>query len=1213
VADPGDRPAASRHGASGLVIFDRKARLAGYDEGARQILRLADPAEGTPSYDDVIGRLGRSAEQPTTKAGRPGMRCRVFTRDDGEVIEACELPLPEHRHALILTVLTRQRQELRRLRLFELLSRRIVEASSLHEALLIIMRTVGRHGGWEYGEAWVPRADGTALVLGPCWNAPGRRFADLEDQGRGRSFAVGEGLPGRVWQSHRAELIGPHGLTGGRRFVRGEAALAEGLRSMTGVPLLAGDTVVAVLVLASSRERSHDPLIVDLLVALGGQLGSLLKRIQAEEREFAVQRRIADLLETAAEAIVSVDSQQRIVVFNRAAEQTFGYSAAEVLGKPLDALLPSASRARHADMIAAFAKSPETRRLMGGRPEVRGLHKDGREFPAEASISKTGQGAEALFTVLLRDISANKRREAELRESQALLRTISDNIPGIVYRRVRTPDGRIRYPYVSDGVRAIYGMAPETITADPAAFLATIHAEDREAFMASLERSAAELTQWSHEFRITAACGTTKWVRGQSRPRREPDGSVIWDGVLLDISEQRQAEQALEESERNFRAIAQSTPFGLVISRVDDGRILFANDSVEAVIGVTRADLLRSKAPDFFADPADRGRAAARMREYGSIRDFEFQARLPDGRLRWVLLSATPIEFDGTQCVLSGFYDVTERKLAEAALRASQMLFGKVFAVSPDVITLTNLETGRYIAASDSFLDLYGYRPDEIVGKTSGELGIWVDPAFRPELVRQLRAGEKVRDAETSIRHRSGAVRHVSISAEPLAWQDEEVALIVARDITPRIEAARSLRRLNRNLQVLSAGVEAVVRAASESELLQEICRIFVETGGYSLAWIGRAEDDARKSVTPVGRAGRDDGYVDAVRASWSENDERGRGATGTAIRSGRPVAIRYLQDSADMAPWRKAARRMGFGSSIALPVSAGGRAIGAICVYSGEPDAFDAAEQELLMRLADSLGHGIRALRAARDLVAAKEEAELANRAKSDFLAMMSHELRTPLNAIIGFSEIMQSQMVGPLGSERYVEYSRDINRSGNHLLNIVNDVLDIARIEAGRMELNESRVDLAALIESCVAMIGPRAEAGRLDIAVEVEAGLPGVRADRRVLKQILVNLLSNAVKFTEPGGAVRVGARRDPDGGVAAYVADTGIGMRPEDIGVALKPFAQVDNKLARRYEGTGLGLPLVKSYTEMHGGWLSIDSTPGAGTTVTVHLPPARVEN
>ncbi len=243
--------------------------------------------------------------------------------------------------------------------------------------------------------------------------------------------------------------------------------------------------------------------------------------------------------------------------------------------------------------------------------------------------------------------------------------------------------------------------------------------------------------------------------------------------------------------------------------------------------------------------------------------------------------------------------------------------------------------------------------------------------------------------------------------------------------------------------------------------------------------------------------------------------------------------------------------------------------------------------------------------------LSAALEAAEARSRAKSDFLASMSHELRTPLNAIIGFSEVMRDECFGPIGSERYKGYAADVHESARHLLRLINDMLDMAKIEAGKLELEESVLDPAELLHAVLRLAAPAGADRRAPVETELPAELPLLTADERKLKQILVNLLSNALKFTPLQGCVVVTLQCELDGDFSFLVADNGIGMAPPDIAVALTPFGQVANRQSRQHEGTGLGLPLSKALAELHGGSLELESALGAGTTATLRLPAWRV--
>jgi signal transduction histidine kinase len=266
--------------------------------------------------------------------------------------------------------------------------------------------------------------------------------------------------------------------------------------------------------------------------------------------------------------------------------------------------------------------------------------------------------------------------------------------------------------------------------------------------------------------------------------------------------------------------------------------------------------------------------------------------------------------------------------------------------------------------------------------------------------------------------------------------------------------------------------------------------------------------------------------------------------------------------------------------------------------------------EAERLRAYVADLERTKRALEATTgDLERALEAASASSQAKSQFLATMSHELRTPLNAILGFSQVIGNQMFGPLGNPRYADYVRIIHDSGQHLLAVINEILDFSKLDAGHLVLHEEVVDLSEVVDQSLKLVECHANDAGVTLHRDLADDLPALRADPHRVRQVLLNILSNAVKFTPRGGDVRVATGRRGDD-LVVVVADSGIGMAAGDIPVALEPFRQIDNRLGRKYEGTGLGLPLAKRLAELHGGRLELASQIGHGTAVTIVFPGAR---
>ena len=327
---------------------------------------------------------------------------------------------------------------------------------------------------------------------------------------------------------------------------------------------------------------------------------------------------------------------------------------------------------------------------------------------------------------------------------------------------------------------------------------------------------------------------------------------------------------------------------------------------------------------------------------------------------------------------------------------------------------------------------------------------------------------------------------------------------------------------------------------------------------------------------------------------------------TGRAITEGRPLHVHDIEEERELYPlsWQ-VAQKFGHHTMLAVPLMREGKPFGAMFLRRGEVRPFSEKQIALSTTFADQAAIAIQNVRLFREIQEKSAQLEVANKHKSDFLANMSHELRTPLNAIIGFSEVLSEKMFGEL-NEKQADYMKDIHESGKHLLSLINDILDLSKIEAGRMDLEMSSFHLPTALSNAMTLVRERAQRHGIELGLKVDKRLGEFNADERKFKQILLNLLSNAVKFTQDGGRVDVSAKMDTDK-VEIAVKETGVGIAAEDHEAVFEEFKQVGRDYTRKAEGTGLGLALTKRFVELHGGEIHLESALGKGSTFTFTLP------
>jgi len=609
----------------------------------------------------------------------------------------------------------------------------------------------------------------------------------------------------------------------------------------------------------------------------------------------------------------------------------------------------------------------------------------------------------------------------------------------------------------------------------------------------------------------------------------------------------------------------------------------------------------------------------------------EFRMRHKDGSYRWILAQASMVTGDTATParIIGSHIDITARKREEEAVRESAAHLQEAQRIAKMGSYHVNLRDNA-IQWSDEMYPIYGVKKEEFLLTMEAFLKI-LHPDDKPHMERWVsQTIEKLRPEPLEFRAvmPGGGVHYIrgdgELVTDPHGKPEEIVGIAI--DITEKKIRDLALSRQNRALQLTSSADSLLVRATDEQTLTEEICTLITEIGGYRMAWIGYAEADEQHSVHPVASSGFAEGYLDTLNITWADA-ERGRGPTGTAIRTGTHCIARNIPGDPAFAPWREAAIRQGYQSSIALPLEAEGTVIGALNIYSTEPDAFDEEEVRLLLQLAHDLSFGIQTLRArvlranaeedlrklnvelesrvierTRELSAANERLKELDQLKSMFIASMSHELRTPLNSIIGFTGIMKKGLAGEINPEQEKQLGI-VQNSARHLLALINDVIDISKIEAGKIDPSISTFNLSTVVRDITGELLPAAAERGLTIAVRCPDTLM-ITSDERRVRQIIYNFVSNAVKFTDTGG-ITINVESDKEH-VAISVQDTGIGITPEHLAQLFQAFSRVPTP-GRLVDGTGLGLYLSKKLAVFLGGDVRVQSVQGKGSTFTFQLP------
>ncbi len=947
------------------------------------------------------------------------------------------------------------------------------------------------------------------------------------------------------------------------------------------------------------------------------------------------------ILSSLDEAVLIAEVEtRRILDCNPATEKMFGYRREEMIGRD--------TRFLHVndEMFRTFAEEKLARIAEKGFAEFefRMRRKNGEVFPTEHFLRPLRDDAGNSLGVVsvVRDISARKKAEEAILEQKAFTEQLLQGSSVATF-------------VINDRHEVIlWNKACEELTGIPSSAMIGSSQPWKPFYdgprpvLANLvlDRKAGELSRLYPESSpsILAPAGlhAERWLdnlNGKKRyiafdaaPICDSTGSVVAAiETIQDLTARKRAEEAIAESEERYRNFFDNAN-DMIQSVAPDGRFLQVNAAWRKVLGYDEDDLRSLKLFDIVHPSCLKSCTAnfSKVMSGEPIGFLETKFIAKDGRVVDLEGSASAGR-DGSKVVSTQviFRDVTERKKLQEDIFRMSHDWEETFNTITDMVTVHDRDF-NIIRANKAADKILGLPFLEVKNVKCFEYfhGTGCPPAGCPSCATLVTGEPCVNEI-----YEPHLGRHLEIRAIPrLDSNNQVIGLIhVVRDISERKKNEEALEKYSRELTALNAASNTLIRITNLKDIYQEICDIIFAVFDLRMVWLGSVEERERQ-VRPVAHAGHEDGYLATRHFTWDDSP-LGMGPTGMAVKN-KTIRLARLTDIA-FAPWRTAAEKRGYLASMAVPlIDSSHECVGVLNFYSGDTDYFTSDRMQLCQIFANQAAIAIENARHVtgleekvdvrtreyesinfelqqinRELEVRRKEAESANRAKSDFLASMSHELRTPLNAIIGFSDLMIRGMSGQL-LEKQKEYLGDIYAGGRHLLSLINDILDLSKVEAGKMGIEASEYDLAELIGRSLVMFREKALKHRLDLRAEIEDAIPPVLGDERKIRQVIYNLVSNAVKFTPDGGVIVIRAAKvqaDHRDHVEIAVSDTGIGISPEDQKRLFQPFSQIGHHLTKEHEGSGLGLALCKSFVEMHAGVIRVESAPGKGSTFTLRIP------
>ncbi len=789
----------------------------------------------------------------------------------------------------------------------------------------------------------------------------------------------------------------------------------------------------------------------------------------------------------------------------------------------------------------------------------------------------------AVFSIA-RDITREKEDEHERRRSIELLRQAA-NIAGVGH--LLWDEVNDTYLQFTDVVLEIYGLTADEfkLAVESKNGLLNVVSEDRQRVTSEYAKSINHGQSYDIKYRIFRNTGEIRWVHETGEPYKIADGHTISSLVTMrDITDEIAEREALERERFFVRQVEDVIGVGMFVWDVETQRNIYCSDSLAYLHGSTPAEMeatvIGEDADVELAIPEDRARVAEayeQSRLSGTPIDVEYRIKHPEKGVRWLHeVGARRTLGDDERIVTMGFvHDITDRKGNEDELATQRLLASQAEKIGKLGYWVWDIAEGHAAYFSDQAAAMHGLSREEFVKmQTSAEADLArVHPDDRDRVrtaMHRCRDTQEPYDEEYRINHPDGGLHWIHEIGVPHNIVDGKMTMVLGtvQDVTERRMREEDLRQRD----IIYRQIEKSVSIGYWTWDEENYGPTYVSEGVAKIY-----------GLTREGYLEKMSGIEGEISLVYPEDQDRVRDAVAIFHETVEPYDLEYRIMHAD------GSVRWVHEVSAVLGVSDAGKlmtSIGTVRDISGQKEH----EQELMV---------------------AKDRAERASLAKSDFLAHMSHELRTPLNAVIGFSDAIRSEVYGPLGDTRYQKYMDHIQTSGRLLLALINDLLDMAAIEAGELSMDTEPQNMALLVTEMFELAGQSAQAKGISLTSAPELAELNLLVDPRRFRQIALNLLINAIKFTPEGGHVAIAGHLDDQGCPAITIRDTGAGMTAEELKSALIPFRRSPDARVRKTEGSGVGLPLTNQLVKLHDGTLAIDSVKGEGTTVTITLPVERI--